>query len=318
MTSVTCTAYGQKQTVTLSPIDILRSALDSFLRADNPFAEIRATTDLGIGIEIFIKKELYEIDPLLVDRKLNTKVLSQILAKADQETKATDRRRVLLSELAKLAQSKDVISFDQAIKLFPYFRRVPIHILSEMDNLRLYRNGLFHWKADPAEIFVLSRRSLDLYLWLYEYLERKIGWHLGEEFNILDPMKRRYQQLKELNALRRSERLFNVKRRLFKHHEEYGIYFRFQARLDGTTTRPNGVSWPQQRCPACNSQTLQIEDWRSVRNGRREIGVIAVLCTTCEAYLTDDEFDRIYPGAPRLRHIAAQLGLHDIAHNLQP
>lgn len=310
MTSVSYTAFGKKHSVTLTPAHILSSALDAFLQADNPGAEIRAVTDLSIGMEIFVKKELHLIDPLLVNRRLKDKKLfSSILSKADQQATAKEKRQVLLAEMTKLPQSNDVVSFDQAIKLFPYFRRVPLEILEAMNSLRIYRNGLFHWEANPASLFELSRRSLALYLWLFEYLERKIGWHLGGEINILDPLTTKRPQLRKLQLLRGSERLFNATRRLFKHHNDYGIFVRFNARLDGTITRPNGVKWPHQCCPACNNPHLQIEDWRNTRNGRKENGVIAVFCTTCEAFLTEDEFDLINPGSPCLRKIAAQLGL---------
>lgn len=310
MTSVSYTAFGKKHSVTLSPAHILSSALDAFLQADNPGAEIRAITDLSIGMEIFVKKELHIIEPLVVNPKLqNRKHFERIVAQANNKTQLSERRRVLVAEFAKLPRSNNVISFDQAIKLFPYFRRVPLGILEAMNSLRTYRNGLFHWEADPTDLFELSRRSLNLYLWLFEYLERKLGRHLGGEINILDPFARKRQQLRELKSLCRSERLFNAKRRLFKHHNEYGIFVRFNARLDGTITRPHGVKWPHQSCPSCSNPALQVEDWRNTRNGRKEKGVIAVFCTTCEAFLTEDEFDRINPGNPRLRQIAMQLGL---------
>ncbi|MBI5450464.1 MAG: hypothetical protein HY940_03815 [Gammaproteobacteria bacterium] len=263
MTSVSYIAFGKKYFVTLSPAHILSSALDAFLQADNPGAEVRAITDLSIGMEIFVKKELHLIDPLLVKRKLKDDKLKVILSKVDQKAIVKAQRRVLLAEMAKLPQSNNVISFDQAIKLFRYFRRVPLEIIEAMNSLRYYRNGLFHWEADPANLFELSRRSLTLYLWLFEYLERKIGWHLGGEINILDPFARKRQQLRELQSLRRSERLFNAKRRMFKHHNDYGIFVRFNARLNGTITRPHGVKWPHQHCPACNNPTLQVEDWRN-------------------------------------------------------
>ena len=310
MTSVSYTAFGEKHSITLSPAHILRGALDAFLQADSPVAEIRAITDLSIGMEIFVKKELHQIEPLVVNPKFqDPKQFERIVKQTNTRTQRIEQRRFLVAELAKLPRSPNVISFDQGIKLLPYFRRVPHEILEAMNSLRTYRNGLFHWEANPTSLFDLSRRSLDLYLWLFEYLERKNGAHLGGEIIILDPSTRKRQQLRELRLLRRSERLFNAKRRLFKHHGEYGIFVRFKARLDGTITRPNGVKWPDQRCPACKNTTIQVEDWRGTRNGRKEAGVIAFVCTTCEAFLTEDEFDRFHPGRPRLRQIATQLGL---------
>ena len=310
MTSVSYTAFGKKHSVTLSPINILTKALDAFLQADNPGAEIRAVTDLSIGMEIFVKKELHQIEPLVVNPKLKSnKHFDDIVAQTNNLTRRTEQRKSLVAEFAKLPRSPKVLSFDQAIKLFPYFRRVPHDILEAMNRLRTYRNGLFHWEADPTDLFELSRRSLDLYLWLFEYLDRKNGGCMGNEMIKLDPFNIKRQQLQELNSLRRSERLFNAKRRLLKHHNEYGIFLRFKSNLDGTITRPYGIKWPGQPCPACHNLSIQIEDLRSTRNGRKEAGVIAVVCTTCEAFLTEDEFDRICPSSSRLRQIATQLGL---------
>lgn len=310
MTTVSYTAYGQSHSVTLSPPHILSGALDSFLCADNPGVEIRAVIELSVGMEIFLKKELHLINPLLVNPRFSKSAsLASILATANQQNSRPARRTAVLSALTSLPRASKVITFDQALLLFPYFRRIPARSIAALDGLRLYRNGLFHWEADHASLFALATRSLDLYLWLFSYLERKIGWLLGNELNILDPLAEKRQRLRELNTLRRNERLFNVKRRILRHHHEDSTYSRIKARADRVVTRPNGVPWPQQRCPACGNSALQLEDWRSIRDGRREKGVIAVVCNMCQLFLTEDEYDRINSTNPRLRQIAEHLGL---------
>ena len=295
MTKLIGKILGKSQVMEQHAAHFLKQAFDEFLVAEYPDTVLGSLIKLSIGLEIFIKKDLEEINPCLIHAKVDWNKLRQIFVAANQFPNRKKKRLYIIQKFSALPQDLGkTVDFSIAIALFPYFKRVPNRITKDLKELREYRNGLFHWEAASRESFRLSKQALRLLEWILAFIEKKIGWWLGGELNVIDPMGDKRKLLRKLKESIRSENLFNVQRRIFKHSSNYQACISMGGILKGWKNIPKALVF-KQACPACNFQEVLLYEGGSKRDGRWEERHIFGLCKRCDFAFSDKEYDAIKP-----------------------
>jgi hypothetical protein len=302
MTKLTGKVFGKSQVMEQHAAHFLKEAFDEFLIAEYPDTVLGSLIKLSIGLEIFIKRELEEVNPCLIHAKVNWEKLNKIFAAASQIVDQKRRRAFIIQELGASQQPDKTVEFAIAIALLPYFRRVPKRIICDLNDLREYRNGLFHWEAASRESFRLSKQALRLLDWTLAFIEKKVGWWIGGELNIIDPTGDRRQLLRKLKKCIKSENVFNLQRRILKHSRSYQTCISMGGILKGWTDIPQALVF-KQACPACYYPELLLYEGRSI-NDKRIFG----RCKQCDLAFSDQEYDAIKPkGHPTLTSVFAEL-----------
>jgi hypothetical protein len=308
MTKLTGKVFGKSQVMEQHAAHFLKEAFDEFLIAEYSDTVLGSLIKLSIGLEIFIKKELEEINPCLIHATVNWKQLKQIFTAANQIVDMKGRRAYIIQKLGALPPQPDkTVDFSMAIALLPYFRGVPKRIMYDLDDLREYRNGLFHWEAASRESFRLSKQALRLLEWILAFIEKKAGWWLDGELIVIDPMGEKRKLLRKLKESIRSENIFNLQRRIFKHRSNYEACNSIGCILKGWTEIPKALVF-KQACPACTYPEVLLYESGSKRNGRWEERRLFGQCPQCDFTFSDKEHDAIKPkNAPTLKNIFTEL-----------
>lgn len=228
------------------------------------------------------------------------------------------KRNTLKTELRSKPQNANkTMDFSIIIQIFPYFYTVPNRIQADLDDLRNYRNGLFHFEAPDRKIFELLKQEFRLIEWILKHLEKKIGWWLGDEFNTIDPMGRKRALLKQLKLSIRSENAFNLQRKIFQYNKKIELIFQSYSRLNGDIYIPDALIW-QQPCPACSYQVMHVFESGNMRDGKWVERFVFAQCNRCDFSFSDREFDAMkIKGQPSLRAVFRQLQKQKNA-NLNP
>lgn len=293
MTKLSTKVFGKTKDLEQNAAHFIKEALDEFLIAEYPATVLGSLIKLSIDLETFIKKELEEINPALIHAKTNQGDWSKIVAKLTG-SRSQNKKQVLAEFSSRPQLPNKTVDFAIVIDLFPYFCVVPKQIQKDLDDLRQYRNGLFHWKAKPREAFRLSKQSLRLFEWILAFIEKKIGWWLGGDLNIIDPMGDNRKLLRQLKKSLKSENSFNVQSRILKHNKDYQIYARIKAHLDGLVGVPDARIF-KEACPACGYPELQLYESGSMRDGCWEERYLFANCKRCDFACSDKEFESIKP-----------------------
>jgi hypothetical protein len=294
MTKLSMKVLGKTQILEQNAAHFIKEALDEFLIAEYPNTVLGSLIKLSIGLETFIKKELEEINPALINANINQGEWLKI--KSGLTGTRSQNKRHLINTFSSHRQSPSdkTVDFSIAIDLFPYFYVVPKQLQKDLDDLRKYRNGLFHWKAKPREAFRLSKQSLRLFEWILAFIQKKIGWWLGGDLNIIDPMGDNRKLLRQLKKSLKSENSFNLQRRILKHNKDYQVYARIKAHLDGLVGIPDARIF-KEACPACEYPELQLYESGSMRDGHWEERYLFANCKRCDFTCSDKEFESIKP-----------------------
>lgn len=308
MTKLTGKVFGKSQVMEQHAAHFLKEAFDEFLIAEYPDTVLGSLIKLSIGLEIFIKKELEGINPCLVRTKVDWTRLNKIFASASQITDWKGRQTYIIQQLGTLPQQPDkTVDFSMIIALLPYFRVVPKRIICDLKDLREYRNGLFHWEAASRETFRLSKQALRLLEWILAFIEKKIGWWLGGELNVIDPMGDKRKLLRKLKESIKSENIFNLQRRIFKYQTNYQACNSMGGILKGFLGITNALHF-KQACPACTYSEVLLYESGTRRDGKWEERYIFGRCPRCDFVFSNEEYDAIKPkDYPTLNSIFAEL-----------
>lgn len=282
--------HGDKIEFELSPAHLFGEALDTFLTNDTIILTFSALISLSISLELYVKKYLQiKISkyPDFIFKNIGYKDWEKI-EKALTGSR-NDKRKNILSKFNEANKNKkgNPINFSVAISIFCYFYRVRKQVQDDLNKLRNYRNGLFHWEAENDTAFELSKLLLRLFEWMLEFIENEQGHLTGGDFNIIDPMGLKRQNLEKLRLSIRSENAFNIQRRVFKHRETANVIAQANDRLRGIVFIPQERAWAGQKCPACNSEALYLY------NTSRLINPITIWCKRCDLTVSGVEYESV-------------------------
>ncbi len=302
MTKLRTKILGKEEVLEQQAVHFLSEAIDEFLIAEYPDTVLGSLIKLSIGLELFLKKELEGIEPALL--WLDESQWKAIHRATIPGNCRKIQKQRLLAEFRKIARRRTTVKFGIVIEVFPYFWRIPKRIAQDLNDLKEYRNGLFHWKADDRDAFELSQQALRLIKWMLRSIERRLGWPLGGEMNAIDPMFDKRRQLADLcKCAAKSENAFNVQRRIFRHKKEFDVYCRIEARLKGWVVTREAKDRSIE-CPACAHKEMEVFESGSQRDGKWEERILLLRCKRCAFYCSDVEFEAVKSdGTPSLEEL---------------
>lgn len=302
-------SYGKKIEFELSPAHLFGNALDTFLTADSISGTFLALIDLSIALELYLKKYLQQKtaqQPQFIFAPINNGKWQSIENKLSG-SREDKRLQILQAFTVEINKSNrmlsNTINFSVAIGVFAYFYRVRKQVKDDLNRLRYYRNGLFHWKAEDERAFDLSKLALRLFEWMLIFIEKEQGHWIGGDFNIVDPMGEQRALLQVLRRSIRSENAFNIQRRIYKYRKIGNIIAQKDARLNDTISIEGASEWQGQICPACNFEPLYLFRGTLPSTDPKPKPVI-IWCKRCDFRVPDYEYESIRPDAiPSLKDI---------------
>jgi len=108
-------------------------------------------------------------------------------------------------------------------------------------------------------------------------------------------MGKKRELFSQLKLSIRSEALLIIQRRVFSYNSQLQKLSQLQARKYGLVFIPNAVHWPEQSCPACNTNQYEIY-WEGISFGKREPNAEYYLeCKNCGFYCSGTEFEIMKP-----------------------
>lgn len=303
MAKIATKILGQSKEIELLPAHFISTALDTFLVSSEPHKLIESIIHLSIGIETYIKSSLEAKEPTLINR-LDFNRWQNIKGQFTSTHSVKDKRLIIHNELSSLTDLPKTLDYGIALELFPFYYRTPKKVIDDLNEMKGYRNGLFHWKANDESGLSLTKRCIRVFEWVFKFIEKKNGWWIGNEFNIIDPMGKKRELFKQLKQSIRSETLLILQRRVFFHNFEMQKLSQLQAKKNGLVFIPNAVQWPEQSCPACNTNHYEIH-WQGISFGKRESNAEYYLsCKNCGFHCSGTEFEIMKPsGFPSLKDV---------------
>ena len=159
----------------------LEAGVREFLVADNLGATLGSLIKLSVALELYIKKALQDVEPILIVAKVDWKKWKGIDNGAENFPTADDKRKDIIAQFKTIPPNTEdrTINFGVAIALLPYFYDISDGIKADLAALLNYRNGLFHWKAPEEEAFEISKRSFRLIEWIFAFVEKCHSWRDG-------------------------------------------------------------------------------------------------------------------------------------------
>lgn len=287
----------------MMPAHFLSKSLDTFLVSSEIHQLIEAIISLSIGVEIYLKSSLKEKEPDLI-YKMKWKDWKRIKKEFVVSQNNAAKRKVIHSELKSLNANSKTLDYGLTLELFPIYFRVPKRVIEDLNEMKEYRNGLFHWKAHEESGLVLTKRCIRVFEWIFKFIEKKNGWWIGKEFNLIDPMGKKRELFKQLKLSLRSETLLILQRRVFFHNFQMQKLSQLQAQKNGLAFIPNAVQWPEQSCPACKTNHFEVY-WQGISFGKRESNAEYYLsCKNCGFHCSGTEFEIMKPsGFPSLKDV---------------
>jgi hypothetical protein len=275
-------------------------SLDEFLVAEYPDAILSSLIKLSIGLEIFIKEKLEKEYPSIIHSKASHDTVKKAIASAKSSFQKRKEQRADIIRSINPASPRTggrTIDFATAIDLFPWFYRFPKPktIIKDLHDLQKYRNGLFHWKADTKETYVLSKQSIRLYEWFFTFSLKQSGGNFSPEYLQVDPQCTKRGLLKQLEKLPKNEWALNLQRRIFKHEREYHIYSIFEYRTREQISEYPNSKLSNNLCPACKYSPMEIIRHNDPVNGRENNFRFVSKCRRCEFHFSDKELRHYNP-----------------------
>lgn len=292
--------------IEMLPAHFIAKSLDIFLISDEPNKLIEAIIFLNIGIETYIKSSLEEKEPNLIHRLDSNRWKS---IKENGEFLSLDKKKEKRTYIGNYVNNKTdlknnkTLDYGIALEIFPIYFSINKKTLDDLNDMKEYRNGLFHWKAKDESGFKLSKRLIRLFEWFFKHIEKHNGGWLGRKFFFIDPNGRKRTKLKELKKFNKNEQLLALVRRVNKHQAFYKEISLVSARKNGDVFIPSALEWKEQSCIACNQNTLEIH-FSGTEKGKQYF----LECKTCDFHCTGSEFDLLKTGNfPTLEKIAEDL-----------
>ena len=279
---------GEVVEIELLPAHFISKSLDTFLVSDEPHKLIEATIFLSIGIETYIKSSIEKKEQKAINH-LDSNRWGNIKEKFLINHSKKDKRDIInesLKQYLKPLKNNRTLDYGIALEIFPIYFNISQNILKDLNEVKGYRNGLFHWKAKDESSFKLTKRLLRLFEWLFKFIKKQNGWWLGNEFNIIDPNGQKRIKFNELKQFNNNEPLLTLKRRINKHQSFYKERSLVNARKNGDVFIPNAIEWKTQSCIACNHHNLEIY-FSGNDKGRQYF----LECKNCDFNCTSSEFD---------------------------
>lgn len=284
---------GEKQEFEMLPPHLLSRALDKFLVSSDILDLLESVTLLSVGIETYVKSFLHNSDSNLIlrldwNRWTNIKLLFTSVHSAKQ------KRTIIKQRLSGMSDLTRTLDYGLALEVIPYYVRIPSNIIDDLNEFKEYRNGLFHWKAHDESAYGLTKRAIRVFDWLFKFIERKNKWWLGGDFNFIDPDGSKRKKFKQLKGSIRSENILNVQRRIFKHNFQYTYHLQTIARLNGTISIPEAITF-KQSCPACHYPEMMLYEGGPIKDGKRVNRKIYARCNRCDFACSNKEFNVLKP-----------------------
>ncbi|MCA9735826.1 MAG: hypothetical protein H6688_02260 [Erysipelotrichaceae bacterium] len=303
MAKINSKVLGISQEVKMLPAHFLSKSFDVFLKSDEVNRLIEAIILLSIGIETYIKSSLEKKVPTIINR-LDHNRWNNIKLRFGQNQAKAEKRNLINQTIMGYSELPKTLDYGIALEVFPIYYSIPSKVLEDLKKIKDYRNGLFHWKAPIESGLTLTRQCIRVFEWIFKFIERKNGWWLGNEFNIIDPQGKKRDQFRQLKRSIRSETLLILQRRIFYHNEQIQIISQLEAKKSDVVFIPNAIKWPEQKCAACNSNKFEIH-WQGISFGKRETGAEHYLeCKNCGFYCSGTEFEVLKPkGFPALKEV---------------
>ncbi len=216
----------------------------------------------------------------------------------------SDKRLIIKTELTNYSDLTRSLDYGLALELFPIYFSINSRILMDIEYIKEYRNGLFHWKADDSTSFVLTKKIYKIFEWIFKFIEKKNGWWLGEEFNIIDPDFRKRKRFIQLKGLMRNEIKLIVQRRIFNYYNLINQNSEFEANRSSYFPEAVAFPYPNRVCAACQSNKQEIH-WNTViLNNKKSRTIHFLTCRNCGFYCSDEEFKVMKnDSSPSLRQI---------------